>query len=130
MTNQQENSKNPFLELNTKFRPYSVQSLSISQARKLLSVITTYEDFILFQLAINCGLRREDIVALETKNIDLDNNTLTFYENKKRRMHTVPYNDEVKQSLIRYLKLNRTRWLFPSSHSGVEHISGYMPSYR
>jgi integrase len=126
MTNKQEseNNENPFLELNTRFRPYSVQSLSLTQAKHLLSSIPDLGDMVLIELAINCGLRRGDIVSVKQADIDFETRTLKFHEHKKNRIHTVPFSEKMSQSLAMWMRMNKkSQWLFPARQKNSNHIS-------
>lgn len=78
-------------------------SLTLEEQNKLLSVIETFEDLTLFEIELTTGIRREDIVGIETGNIDLENRKITFWEHKKKKFHTVPIAQSTLPNLIRYL---------------------------
>lgn len=65
------------------------KALTEAKVKKLFSVVTDLKDLALLQIAIAGGVRRKDIVAIEKNNIDYKNNSITFYEHKKRRILTV-----------------------------------------
>jgi integrase len=78
-------------------------SLTIDEQEKLLSVVETFEDLVLFGLELTTGIRREDITSIEISNIDIESRKISFWENKKRRTHTVPIAKVVLPDLVRYL---------------------------
>lgn len=84
-----ENSS-PFTEVYKK-RRYKTGQFSLTEVgvQKLLENITNLEDLALIQLAIGTGIRREDIVRIKVKDIDFSNNSILFYEHKKKRTHKV-----------------------------------------
>lgn len=78
------------------------KALTRTELEKVLAVVDTLEDEVLIKLAVTTGIRREDLAALEWSCIDEGEGKLTFYENKKRRFHTVPLCAEVLQLLRKY----------------------------
>jgi integrase/recombinase XerD len=98
-------------------RKLRANSLTIDEQAKLISVCDNYEDIALFKLALSTGIRREDIVMIETCDIDLNKRTLKFWEGKKKRQWTVPLTDEVSLELKRYYatKPKKSRYLFDFS---------------
>ncbi len=82
---------------------YRSNSLTITEQELLLSVTETYEDLALFQLELNTGIRREDIVKIQLGNIHLDKKELTFWEAKKRRWYSIPLSNRVIPDLTRYI---------------------------
>lgn len=69
---------------------------------KLLSVVDRFEDRVCFVLAVNTGVRREDLCGILWSNINEKEGCITFYESKKRNFHTVYVNGEVLQMLKIY----------------------------
>lgn len=94
------------------------------QIKKLLLVVGKIDHEVLLRIAIECGLRRGDIIAIEQANIDLKNGWITFYENKKRMNHRVPLSFSLSKLIEQYLNVvGKNKWLFPSSHNSKKHIS-------
>jgi len=94
------------------------KALTIGAVEKLLDVINDIRDETLLRLAITGGLRREDIVKIFIKDIDFDNCAVTFYQHKKKNIHTVFLPDSTMLSLeklIRVQKRLKSPYLFPSS---------------
>ncbi|MGA2913007.1 MAG: site-specific integrase [Methanoregula sp.] len=75
-------------------------SFTPKEIEKLISVCNTLADEIFIKLEVAVGLRREDCAHIKVKNIDFQNNTLTFYEKKKDKTRSIP----LPPQLIRLLK--------------------------
>jgi len=92
---------------------YRSNSLNIEEQEKLLAASPSYENEVLFSLALYGALRRADVVGIEIANIDLKEKTLRFWEQKKGRYWTIPIHDNLLHSLEKYLKLRKgERYLF------------------
>jgi len=100
-------------------------ALTEGQVKKLLSVVGKIEDEVLLRIAIECGLRRADVVAVKQKNFDLDRQWLSFNEAKKQsNIHRVPLSQSLTKLIEQYLHIvGKNEWLFPSSHSPKKHSS-------
>jgi integrase/recombinase XerD len=70
---------------------------------KVLSKVGVLEDEILILLGVNTGMRRRDITSIEVKNIDLKNQSVIYYEHKKRRTRTIFISSEMTRKLEIYL---------------------------
>jgi integrase len=106
------------------------KALTGDQINKLLLQITDLEHLGLFQLVISTGIRREDLVKIKKLDIDLQNQSVTFYEAKKRRIKTVFIPTTVSNTLQMMLNINKKEpFLFPGGSerlrgSGFGHMSG------
>jgi integrase len=105
-------------------------ALTEEEVKKLLSVITDLRDEVLIRIALEAGIRREDIVAIELANINLSEKPIEikFWEEKKNRMWTVYVGGETSKRLEQYINLlnssrTKTKWLFPASNP-ERHITG------
>ena len=100
-------------------------ALTETQVNKLLSVVGRIDHEVLLRIAIELGLRRADVVALEQKNIDFDKQVILFNETKKgSKIHQVPVSDSLAKKIEQHLNVvGRNKWLFPSSHNPKKHIS-------
>ena len=98
------------------------KALTITQVNKLLSVITDLQDLALIKLAISTGIRRSDIVAVKSADVSIEELTVTFYENKKNAIHTVPVSEGMMNTLEMIMKINKGYWLFPAKNDHL-HIS-------
>ena len=94
------------------------------QIKKLLLVVGKIDHEVLLRIAIECGLRRGDVIAIEQANVDLENGWITFYETKKRMNHRVPLSPSLSKLITQYLNVvGKNKWLFPSTHNSKKHIS-------
>lgn len=84
-------------------RAFITASLSLIEEEMLFKVIERYEDLALFKIALNTGIRRGDIINIEVSNIDIQNRTLTFWEEKKNGNHTVPISVSIIPDITMYL---------------------------
>lgn len=82
------------------------KALTPREYEKLISVIDRQDDEVCIKLAVSIGARREDLAGIKVKDIDLDELKLSFFEQKKRRIHTVPLSPEMAR-LIRQLLHSR-----------------------
>lgn len=100
-------------------------ALTETQVKRLLSVVGTIDHEVLLRIAIELGLRRGDVVALEQKNVDLEKCVILFNETKKGgKIHQVPISDSLTKLINQYLNVvGKNKWLFPSSHNPKKHIS-------
>lgn len=124
-----ETSGNAFLEVHKKRKYTSGQrALTQDQVQRFLLHITDLIHLGLFQLAIASGARREDVVKIRTSDVDFDNQTVTFFESKKRRTKKVYIPVTVANTLKMIVNINKSEpYLFPG-HSdkirGHGHLSG------
>ena len=79
------------------------ESLNKREVAEFLRVIDRIDDKALFTLALTTGIRREDIVGIDLSNINWQNNTLTFWEQKKDRFWTVPLEADTMIALKMYI---------------------------
>jgi integrase len=93
-------------------------ALTENQVGTFLGVITDIRDLALFQIALAGGLRRLDIVGINKQDIDLEKKTLTFYENKKRRIKTIYLPQKVcntVEMVFNAFSKEKSKKLFPIS---------------
>ena len=100
---------------------------------KILLKCRTNEQTCLIAVACEMGLRREDVVAIETANIDLEGKRLTFYEHKKKQMRMLPMPDSLVLDITKHMSTYKKmpKFLFPAkrSDSKTGHMSG-MEAWR
>jgi len=78
---------------------------------------------------VTTGIRREDIVGIDLSNIDWQNNTLTFWEQKKRRFWTVPLEADTVTTLKMYINTlpKGQKKLFNfTGRTAYNHLQGYL----
>ncbi|MEE9573889.1 MAG: site-specific integrase [Candidatus Neomarinimicrobiota bacterium] len=81
---------------------YKSDSLTIEEQKKLLEHAKSYEDVVLFKLALQTGIRREDIVKIQLGNVNVTARSITFWEAKKKRFWTVPISKGLIMDIVRY----------------------------
>lgn len=114
------------------FDSYTKYALSYHQYMKIMMVCRTTEQTCLIGLACELGLRRDDLVALEVTNIDIQNKRLTFFESKKNRIKMLPIPDQQVQDITKHLNTFKKppKYLFPAKRtSKTGHMSG-MEAWR
>lgn len=104
-------------------------SLSESELDVLYGKITVLRDLALIKLAVFTGIRREDIVAIELKDISWTTGEISYYETKKKRNWSSYANIETLGMLEMYVNtLDRhEKYLFPgrSKHRPAKsHLTG------
>lgn len=92
------------------------KALTYEQVQALLSLknLSLLEEGLL-RLGLNGGLRREDIVGVRAPDLHDEDNSLTFYEHKKRRNHTVCLSLATVKVLNQIRKEYPSIWLFPAT---------------
>lgn len=99
------------------------KALRPTQVELLLSVIDELKDLSLIKLAVAGGIRREDIIKILTKDVNFKENSVTFYQKKKKHTHTVFLPKSVMNTLAMSMKIHKkTPYLFPSKRKN-KHIS-------
>ena len=120
------------MKTRTSFNSYTKYALSYNQYLKLMLKCRTTEQTCLIGIACELGLRREDIVAIEVANINLEGKWIVFLEKKKRIMRRLPLPDQIVQDIIKHLNTfkKQPRFLFPAKRtSKTGHMSG-MEAWR
>jgi integrase len=105
------------------------KALTNKEYEKLISVIDKLEDEVIIKLAISTGARREDLVSIKISDIDFEDLRLSFYEQKKKRIHTVPISSEmvrlIKQ-LINSRGKQQSNYVFPwSGRTAYDRLQRY-----
>ena len=114
------------------FQSYTRYALTYQQYLKLQLVCRTTEQTCLIGLAVELGLRREDLVALEVSNINIENKKLFFQEHKKKRVRQLPIPDQQISDITKHLNTFKKapKYLFPAKRkSKTGHMSG-MEAWR
>lgn len=68
----------------------------------------------LLRLALNGGLRREDIVNVKQADVREGENLVSYYEKKKRRIWSCYVEDETVKALVRIKRATPSQWMFPA----------------
>lgn len=85
------------------FVSYTTFAFSESEVKRLLDACGTLADRMMILLAVRYGFRRDDIVKLKIRDINIEQLTLTFHESKKDRDRTIPIEYDVAMDLKRYI---------------------------
>ena len=85
------------------------KALSKKEYEKLISVIDNIEDELLIKMAITTGLRREDLLNVEIKNLDLEECTLIFDEQKKNVTRQIFLNPDIVLLIKKFIKTQDER---------------------
>lgn len=93
------------------------EALSFEDLRKVLDCCESLEEEAMIKLVVTTGIRREDFAAIELMNVDLEDKTITFWEEKKDRPWKVPLEPSVVQVLKKYIPTlpDGSKFLFPMS---------------
>lgn len=94
------------------------KSFTPKEVDRLLAVTTRLDDEVMLRLALTTGLRRQDVADIEIRNIDLEEQKLTFHEHKKNRWRTIPLAPATAKVIAQYLNTlgargRRRKYLFP-----------------
>lgn len=89
-------------------------NLSDNQVRRLFSVLDVesfpqYRDYVAMLTMLKCGLRSNEITALEPRDIDFDNNVIILpgAKNKSRRTRMVPMTPKVRSEIAELTSMVR-----------------------
>ncbi len=93
------------------------EALTFEELRRVLESCITLEEEVMIKLAVTTGIRREDFASIELMNVDLEERTITFWEEKKDRPWKVPLEPPVIQVLKKYIPTlpANEKHLFPRS---------------
>ena len=93
------------------------ESLTFDEVQQLIEVCETLGEKALIEVAVATGIRRSDIVKIEINRIDLQNNKIVFWEEKKDRLWMVSLPPELVQTLTMYIRTlpKDQRYLFKFS---------------
>jgi len=108
------------------------KALTKDQVKKLLSSITDLEEETLLRLALNTGIRRNDVVGIKRKDTDTRNRKVGFWEHKKNRFKTVDISEETARVLEMWLNASKniqSDYVFPPRKKGADHM-GDATAYR
>lgn len=103
-------------------------ALTKDEIVKVLNSCDKISEKALFQLAISCGIRRADIVAIKRADINLETGELKFEEHKKNRIWEVVIpSDNCISTLKQHINSSRNSiWLFPSPKTTGKYKNAHM----
>lgn len=107
-------------------KPYKSgqDALTADEAHLLLEKTGTMLDRALIRFAIATAMRREDVVNVQLKDVDLETRKVRFWEQKKNRNWEASFDQATADELRRYASTlpKGTPWLFPSGRDPKNHI--------
>ena len=80
------------------------ESLTFDEVNRVLNACETLEERALIELAVNTGIRRNDIVDIEIDRIDIERRRIAFWEEKKDRYWMVAISPEVTQTIKMFIQ--------------------------
>lgn len=78
-------------------------ALTKKEWERMLMKIDYLRDEVLLKLAVETGIRRKDIVSIRVNDIDFNERKITFYENKKRKLHSVYISEKMLLLIRKYI---------------------------
>lgn len=79
-------------------------ALTEDEYKRVLELVDKLEDEVLIRFTVATGMRREDVIHVEIANIDLTSGKVSFFEKKKKKIHTVYISLDVVQLIRKYLR--------------------------
>ena len=98
------------------FDSYTKYALSDQEIQRCLAKCNTLEKELLIRLGVFFGFRRDDMRMLEVNNVDFTNKQITYREEKKDKLRTVPMDDTIALTIERYKNTlpKNAKYLFPA----------------
>lgn len=95
--------------------PPTEKYLTEEEIKDLLTIINRIEDRTLVLFTLETGLRRSEVVGIQTANIDYDRQTVEIYDEKKDEWRIVIFPSYVGTKIRMYLNSRdvKSRQLFP-----------------
>jgi len=100
------------------FDSYTKYALSETEIKRCLEVCNTTEKECIIKLGYTLGPRRTDMANMEIANIDFINHKITYHEEKKDRMLTVPMTTELELCLQKHMNAGKRRKFLFENPSG------------
>lgn len=100
------------------FDSYTKYAFSNNDIQKLLNACSDQNDRVMILIAYRYGPRRDDLAQIEINNVDLKNNTLSYYEHKKKKIRVIPLEDDVVQEIKILINSSPKRKYLLSWHNG------------
>jgi len=93
-----------------KFEKKLPQTLSVAVVAKFLDSFKDNDflelrDHLIFEILYGCGIRSNELINIEDKDIDIENRIIRIEKGKGDKERIVPFNKKVKELLIKYISL-------------------------
>ncbi len=97
-----------------KFEKKLPQTLSVAVINRFLDSFDEKDflgirDHLIFEILYGTGLRSNELINLEDKDIDVENRILKITKGKGKKERIVPFSQKVKDLLIRYIEIRDSR---------------------
>lgn len=97
-----------------KFEKKLPQTLSVAVINRFLDSFDEKDflgirDHLIFEILYGTGLRSNELINLEDKDIDVGNRILKITKGKGRKERIVPFSHKVKDLLVRYIEIRDSR---------------------
>jgi integrase len=114
-------------EIREKYRT-GEKALTFEESQRFLAVIDDVLHEGLFKLAVWGGLRREDVVNVKKADLNEQEKMLSFYERKKRKIHTIFLSQDVLNALVKLKKLYPKEEYMFHGRSEKKYNTGHLSS--
>ncbi len=95
------------------FESYTKYALSDTEIKRCLDVCNTTEKECILKIGFTLGLRRSDMAGIEISNIDFVNHRLSYHEEKKDKLLTVPMTQDLELCLKKHIAAGgKRKYLF------------------
>jgi len=92
--------------------------LTINEIRRLLDSTSNIKHRLIIKLLYGCGLRVSEVVNLEVKDINFEENLIKINLAKGKKDRFVKIPESMKEELMNYCELCNSKVLFPSNRGG------------
>lgn len=80
--------------------------LTQSEIQTLYKTAQTLEETIILHLCYGCGLRRSEVINLDTKDIDLEKKLLYVRKGKNKKRRVMPLTESIIKDFRKYIEIN------------------------
>lgn len=80
--------------------------LTQSEIKTLYKTAQTLEETIILHLCYGCGLRRAEVINLNTKDIDLEKKLLYVRKGKNKKRRVMPLTESIIKDFTKYIEIN------------------------
>jgi integrase len=95
------------------FDSYTKYALSETEIKRCLDVCNTTEKECIIRLGYSLGMRRSDMAGTEIESIDFTNHQISYFEEKKDKVHTAPMTPELEICLQKHINAGgKRKYLF------------------
>jgi len=92
--------------------------LTIGEIKKMIDATSNIKHKLIIKLLYGCGLRVSEIVNLEKRDLNFEENLIHIKLAKGKKDRFVKIPDSIKKELESYCLLNNSKILFPSNRDG------------